>query len=308
MSSSKGFLIPCCVAAGLAATVAALIAQEPAKPKFTARELFYAAVSTPQTDTKPQPKAEAKATQPAKKHTRPRPADSGNQPNPPVRTAPPPPNDATLPDGGRFVTVAGGPPLGLRYTILKLMDEHMSAVAPQTVFHAGDRIQFDVQTNGPGYLYIVTQGSSGAWKPIFPSPEVGEGSNQVEGWQNYTMPPGHRVVFDEQSGTEKVFILFSRAPERDLEALIYSLKKGPAKSTAAPADRPPSAEKKEILLTASVDNSTVGRLRTAYARDLVIESVDENTPGEKKEKAVYVVNPSGSMDSRVVADLELVHK
>ena len=30
--------------------------------------------------------------------------------------------------------------------------------------------------------------------------------------------------------------------------------------------------------------------------------------GEKKEKAVYVVNPSGSDDSRVVADLHLVHQ
>jgi hypothetical protein len=45
-----------------------------------------------------------------------------------------------------------------------------------------------------------------------------------------------------------------------------------------------------------------------HSRDLKIEKVDEQTPGEKKETAVYVVNPSGSADSRVVADLLLVHR
>jgi hypothetical protein len=48
-----------------------------------------------------------------------------------------------------------------------------------------------------------------------------------------------------------------------------------------------------------------------YSRDLVIETVTPNTPtsaGEQKEYAEYVVNPSGSPDSRVFAALKLVHK
>jgi hypothetical protein len=36
--------------------------------------------------------------------------------------------------------------------------------------------------------------------------------------------------------------------------------------------------------------------------------VDPATSGDKKETAVYVVNASGSADSRVVADLHLVHQ
>jgi hypothetical protein len=45
-----------------------------------------------------------------------------------------------------------------------------------------------------------------------------------------------------------------------------------------------------------------------FARDLVFEKVDENTPGDKKEKAVYVVNKTDSPDSRVTADLKLSHR
>jgi hypothetical protein len=36
--------------------------------------------------------------------------------------------------------------------------------------------------------------------------------------------------------------------------------------------------------------------------------VDESTPGEKKENAVYVLNRTGSPDSRLVADFVLKHQ
>jgi hypothetical protein len=63
-----------------------------------------------------------------------------------------------------------------------------------------------------------------------------------------------------------------------------------------------------LIASAAIDNSTVGRLREAYARDLIVEKITEDTPGDRKEKAIYVVNPTGSKDSRVVADLLLVHQ
>jgi hypothetical protein len=57
----------------------------------------------------------------------------------------------------------------------------------------------------------------------------------------------------------------------------------------------------------------VDRLKETYTRDLIIEKVDDKTPADKsladkQEDAVYVVNPSGSPDSRVVATVELVHQ
>lgn len=268
------------------------------QPQLTARELYYSAVQA-QANTAP-PKAPAK-TEPAKKAT-------------PVRVARAEP-DKSLPGGGRLTDAAAparttapvptaGPALGLRYTILKKAGDDMVEVPPDTVFHAGDRIQFNVQTNGAGYLYIVSQGSSGTWKPIFPSPEVEDGNNRVEGWRNYTMPPGSRMVFNEQTGIERIFIVLAREPESNIEKMIYSLEGRKPVSTPKPEERP----KQLLVASARIDDATVGRLRNAYGRDLIIEKVDETTPGDKKEKAVYVVNPTGSADSRVVADLKLVHQ
>ncbi len=305
MSITPGFVIRLSAAAGLLSLAAA---QTSSKPQFTARELFYKAAETPAV-------AAAKPAAPtARKKSAPKVAetivsDAGEMPKPPraVNTSNPPPN------GAKIITAmaqtapepVSGPALGLKYTILKLVGGDMVEVPPSTVFHAGDKIQFSVQTNGPGYLYIINQGSSGMWKPMFPSSEVEDGNNRVDGWASYTLPPKARMVFDEQKGTEKIFIVLSREPEPDLEKLIYSLQAGKPVPVSEPAAKP-----KQMVTFASLNipDTMVGRLRSAYARDLIIEKVTPQTPGERKETAVYVVNPSGGNDSRVVADLTLAHE
>jgi hypothetical protein len=288
--------------------VSGLAGQEAKKGEFTARELFYSAGDAAAPAPKP---AASKTTTKHKTATQ-----TAAKP-----AAPAAPGDSTAvsasatqaPAGGARIVKAvavtapapsEGPALGLRYTILKRSGGEMVEVSPDTLFHAGDRIQFSIETNGPGYLYIVSQGSSGTWKPMFPSAEVEDGSNHVDGFHTYTMPPKSRLVFDEQAGTEKIFIVFSRQPEPDLENTIYSLQSPKAK----PAAQPQAAPQPKQLLVASVDDSMVGRLRNSYARDLIVEKVDESTPGDRKEKAMYVVNPTGSKDSRVVADLRLAHQ
>ena len=62
----------------------------------------------------------------------------------------------------------------------------------------------------------------------------------------------------------------------------------------------PAPEGQHLLTAqlAPVDDALVGSLRNqVLTRDLVFEKVDDSTPGEKKEKAVYVVNPTGSAAS-----------
>ena len=69
-------------------------------------------------------------------------------------------------------------------------------------------------------------------------------------------------------------------------------------------------EAKALLVAANmhIDDATVGRIRSTHARDLIIEKVDDQQSGMKQEKAVYAVNPTGSADARVVADITLKHQ
>jgi hypothetical protein len=235
----------------------------------------------------------------------------------PARLVKPAVNESAKTNGG-FVPVANvapanvGPPLGLKYTILKYSSDQATEVPvpADTVFQAGDRIRISVETNQPGFLYIVNQGSSGKWQLLFPSADVDDGNNHVEGFRDYLLPPKSRMVFDEQAGNEKLFIVFSREPETALEEMIYSPEAtepsaGPKKGGAAANNPMP---RNRFLVAKSIDDETIVSMRTVYRRNLVVEKVDDGNPGARKETAVYVVNPSGSSDSHVVADLQLSHK
>ncbi len=295
MLTTRGVLLSCC-------TASLIFSQAAPKKQLTARELFYAAAQAPaaaKNDT---------ARPAAKRPARPKPVEIATADVKPVAspTTPTPPPPAPVHTTAPMPT-GGAQPLGLRYTVLKLAADNTPTEVPNdTVFHAGDRIRFSVEANAPGYLYIINQGSSGNWKPMFPSAEIDDGNNHIEGWRPYTMPPKSRLAFDSTVGTENLFIVFSLKPEDDLESMIYSLQG--KKKAAAAAPEAPVQSSKELIMAVNISNTAVDRMRNAYGRDLIIEKVDPSTPGDKKETAVYVVNPTGSADSHLVADLHLVHQ
>ena len=262
--------------------------QQDAK-KLTARELFYSAVESPPPASHKTPKPAVKP-KPAPRKSAPA-AEEGaaaSAPSVPVVAV------AYRPQGPR-------PALGLRYTILKKAGDAQTEVSTDAVFHAGDRIRLAVETNDDGYLYVVNRGSSGTWKLLFPSPEIKNGDNRIQRRVRYEIPAGYTFTFDEQAGEEKLFIVLAREPEPDLESLIYSL--GQKGGTPAGVKKP-----KVLLASAAFGDDVIGRLRNTYARDLIVEKVDDEQAGPKTEKAVYAVNPTGSADSRVVADVTLKHE
>jgi hypothetical protein len=65
-----------------------------------------------------------------------------------------------------------------------------------------------VEANQRGYLYLIARGSSGIWKPLFPSREASD--NVVEARGGYDMPSSAGVHLDDQEGGE-AFLLFSGA-------------------------------------------------------------------------------------------------
>jgi hypothetical protein len=190
-------------------------------------------------------------------------------------------------------TLSASVPLGLRYAVLKRdASGQYAEVDPDTNFRSGDRIRLHVDANTSGYLYVVMQGSSGTWKLLFPSAEVAGGSNLVHKGESRQIPSGDRgqFVFDEQAGSEKLFIVLTRQPEPDLDKLIYSM-----------GGKPGDAKDRSLVAQASVSDNVVSNLRT-QSRDLVFEKVDSS------ENAAYVVNPSTAPDARLVVDVALKHK
>jgi len=272
-------------------------AQEKNQPTLTAREIFY------------KPKAAATAT------TKPAPASTANSQkaaNPAPQKSAPPPVASTAQDKGKETpapanasktqTVAYSP-LGLRYSLLRRSETgQYIEVHPDTIFRSGDGLRLSVESNDTAYLYIVARGSSGTWNVLFPSAAINKGDNRIDPHSRHEIPAGGQFTFDQQPGTERVFVVLSRTEESDLEGLIYSMSR-----SSSPA-RPAASVKTIAQNIPTIPDPLVGRLRQQLvSRDLVFEKVDDVT-SSRKEKAAYVVNSTGAMDGRVVVDLNLQHQ
>lgn len=170
-------------------------------------------------------------------------------------------------------------PLGLRHSVMRRdADGKFIEFDQDATFHRGDRIRLDVDTNSAGYLYVLMQESSGNWSPLFPSPGTGRGNQRIEKGVSQQIP----LAFDDQPGTERLFLVLSRKPEADL--------------------------------TAKVGDDVVIRLRADMKpRGLMVEKIDEislkydGTNDVKTEKATYVVDPSRGDDARLAVDVTLKH-
>jgi len=197
--------------------------------------------------------------------------------------------------------------LGLRYSLLqKDPGGRYVEVLPTTVFHSGDHVKLSVMGNHSGYLYIIQQGSSGNWSPIYPSQDAAKDSNYIEPGQVYEIPDGGAFELNGQPGKERLFILLSVNPIDDLDGAIFGLQGNKPEPTAVPTSSPAP-----LKAANSITDQLVEQLAS---RDLVAVQEQVNSSAannnQHSEKAVYVVNSlsTESNGSRVVAKLVLDHE
>lgn len=269
-------------------------------PRLTAREIFYGA--KPSAPPAPAVVTAAKKTpKPVEQARTQRPKSGGESVEQP------------LPVRLAADTVSQGGGLAMRWTITQLMPDGNKKEVPTTkAFKSGDRINVRVEVNEFGYLYILARGSSGKWSPLFPSPQISGGDNRVGPNQAYTIPAGFVFKFDDQPGEERIFIVFSRKPEPDFDGLIYKVaperNQIPAASPSAPIRPAPG-----IILASNTNfgDPFVDRVRTMYARDLIVEKVEgeqkSSNLGPRFEHAAYVASKRGD-EPRVTAEVTLIHK
>jgi len=145
------------------------------------------------------------------------------------------------------------------------------------------------QSNDEGVLVHLMKGTSEPGKCCSPAPDA-EVLHRVASGRQTLIPPPRPSPSDEQAGEERLFIVLSRIPS-PAGKLIYSLgAPGPARRT------PPEArEQPKHLLSAPWGRWTTrwsAAWQPGIRADLVFEKVGRSTPGDKKVKAVYVVNPT----------------
>ena len=178
---------------------------------------------------------------------------------------------------------------GLRYRLVSQLASGQEAeVVPATTFKSADKVRFAFESNLDGYLYVIEEGSSGQWHVLFPNPQINGGTNFIRRRQSYPVPSSAWFVFDEQPGTERLFVLLSKEPMREFPGLNQT-----------------------VTQEASVDPSVVQRVsREMKSRDLIFQSDAAPQQGDASGSAapaVYVVNRD-KLAKEVATTIELVHK
>ena len=193
------------------------------------------------------------------------------------------------PPRSRIKVARSNPQLGVRYALLKLQGAQSVEVPPNTVFRSGERVQLKIDVNDSGYLYLVSQGTSGKWSVLYPSSQTADGSNRVSPGQSYHVPPKGSFSFKGAPGTEKLFLVLSKLPESELNELIYNLRDGKSAPDKHGSDAAPPTM---LAQNRQIDDPLITRMRASATRDLVFEAPE----AEETSKATTA---SGTRDAGV---------
>jgi len=114
--------------------------------------------------------------------------------------------------------------LGLGLTLFSRDSNGLAVrVDPDRVFRKGDRVRILLETNTDGYLYIFNRTNDGPPVMIYPDAEIDEGGNYLQAHVPFEIPAPDAsderlrwFAFDDNTGTEKVFFVFTREPLKDV--------------------------------------------------------------------------------------------
>lgn len=99
-------------------------------------------------------------------------------------------------------------------------------LSKEVVFEEGDRVKFFFTSPQPGHFYIVNEGPAGkdgnptSWSTLFPNKFTNNGNSALTANTELQIPgSGDGFQFDAQTGTEKLWIIWSEQKVEELEVL-----------------------------------------------------------------------------------------
>ncbi|HEX7333718.1 MAG TPA: DUF4384 domain-containing protein [Pyrinomonadaceae bacterium] len=167
---------------------------------------------------KEKPASTGTAVKPSRRRTKT--TTGSNKPGkPPVKTDKPDTSGSSS-KPSQPATPVNAPRLGIGLTLF-MRDSNGLAVRvdPDHVFRKGDRVRVLLETNSDGYLYIFNTTNDGPATMIYPDADLDEAGNYLQAHVPFEIPTSLATeerlrwfAFDENAGTERLFLVFTREP------------------------------------------------------------------------------------------------
>jgi len=213
--------------------------------------------------------------------------DYGKPPARPTRTSPKP------------------PPRGRPGAMVKIelkRDDKVRYAAISEPFFSEDRVRLHIRVNRDAYLTILNQGTTGDLQLLYPKTQD-DAARKVSKTMDFTVPvtPGKWLKFDDNAGVERLVIILSVQPTR--EVLV-------ALSGQNPPPKPPkppvaSSDQQNLEVVALLNSKGLGDELETTGKDFT-ETADDDDNGQP---ATFVVSTGNNADLRkpVIYKLSLRH-
>ena len=224
---------------------------------------------------------------------------------------------AVVSNGPSTPTKVNLPRIGLGLTLF-MRDSNGLAVRtdPSHVFHKGDHVRVLIETNTDGYLYVFNTTDNGQPIMLYPDPELDEAGNYFQAHVPFELPSSlaaeerlRWLTFDEHSGAEKVYFVFTREPLATVpieDDLITFCRENEGKCPWSPAAEVWAQIQKEMSEPVkSAKGDGLGKAQTASERRATTRGIGLNR--DDPEPSLIMLTASTSKNMLVVS-LDLIHK
>lgn len=114
---------------------------------------------------------------------------------------------------------AGGGKIAVSYSLLLEGDGTPAAAAnPLRGFESGDGFRLRLQPRQECYAYVVVQRDEDDFRLLYPDPRSERGRNRLAKGEELTWPRQGWLRLDEESGSERVYLILSAEQILELEA------------------------------------------------------------------------------------------
>lgn len=254
------------------------------------------------------------------KVSRRRPKTEETKPSPSTEPTPAPGYTDTAGTSGKYVKpkyAKGGQKMGLGLTLFTRDSNGLAVrVDPNRVFRRGDRVRVLLETNADGYLYIFNTTDGGRPVMIYPDARLDDAGNYIRSHVPFEIPSSladeerlRWFSFDEQSGAERLFFVFTREPlpavpiDDDLQNFCANSKN---KCPWQPAPTTWAQIQKEMTAPVQVDKSKQFG-NTQSSGELVASTRGIGLSKDDPEPSLIMLTASSSAPV-LIATLDLVHR